>query len=101
MNTTREPATAPYHTHVHAITRPDGSTTTRPEEEEPVVVEAVDEHAAAQMAAWAFISAEMPGKPVGYVLHVHVIGPRPGQTHGPAGCWTVDVYIDTAAPTLH
>ena len=100
MNTTPGPVTARYHTHVHAITKPDG-TTTRPEEDEPVVVEAVDADAAARVAAWAFISAELPGRPVGYVLHVHVIGPPQTRPRRPAECWTIDVYIDTAAPTLH
>lgn len=100
MNPAREPATARYHTHVHAITRPDGTRTTRPDEEEPVVIEAADEDTAARVAAWAFISAELPGRPVGYVLHVHVIGP-PARPGGPARCVTIDVYIDSAAPTLH
>ncbi len=101
MNATREPATARYHTHVHAITRPDGTTTTRPEEEEPLVVEAANEDTAARIAAWAFISTELPGQPVGWTLHVHVIGPPGTSPDGAARCWTVDVYIDTAAQTLH
>ena len=84
MNPACEPATARYHTHVHAITRPDGTRTTRPDEEEPVVIEAADEDTAARVAAWAFISAELPGRPVGYVLHVHVIAPRRGPADPPA-----------------
>ena len=98
---TVRPATARYHTHVQAVTRPNGTTTTRPDEEEPIIVEAMNENAAAQLAAWAFIDTELPGAPVGYTLHVQVIGPRADQPNGPAGCWTVDVYVDTAAPTLH
>lgn len=100
MNATHEPGTARYHAHVHAITRPDGTTTTRADEE-PVVIEATDEDTAARVAAWAFISAELPGKPVGYVLHVHVIGPPQTRPRGPAPCWTIDVYIDTEAQTLN
>ena len=101
MNPAQQSATARYHTHVHALTRPDGTTTTRPDELEPVVIEAADENTAAKIAAWAFIDAELPDQPVGWTLHVHVIGP-PGGPHGQrTQCWTVDVYIDTAGQTLH
>ena len=100
MNATAEPATACYHTHVDALTHPDGKVTKRPEEEEPVLVQAVDADTAARIAAWAFIETEMPERPVGWTLHVHVIGPRRDR-RGRAECWTVDVYIDTPSQTLH
>ena len=100
MNSTHEPALARYHTHVHAMTRPDGTVTTRPEEEEPIAIEAADEDTAARMAAWAFIETELPERPVGWTLHVHVIGPRRDR-RGRAECWTVDVYIDTPGQILH
>ena len=101
MNAPHGPARAQYHTHVHALTRPDGTTTTRPEEEEPVIVEAADEHTAARTAARAFIKTELPGKPVGWTLHVNVIGPPLASYGGRARCWTIDIYIDTANQTLH
>ena len=99
MNAAHEPATARYHTHVHALTRPDGTVTTRPEELEPTLVEAADEDTAAKLAAWAFIEAELPGRPVGWTLHVHVVGPC--FTGKPARGWTIDVHIDGVEQTLH
>ena len=101
MHATQEPAKARYHTHVQAVTRPDGTTTTRPEEEELMVVEATDADTAARITAWAFISTELPGKPVGWTLHVHVIGPPPTSGGRGARHWTVDVYIDAEAQILH
>lgn len=101
MNTADEPATDRYHTHVHAITRPDGTTTTRPDMIEPTVINARNEDNAAKLAAWAFIKTELPETPVGSTLHVHVFGPIRNQARRRTGHWTVNIYIDADAQTLH
>ena len=66
-----------------------------------MIVEASDENVAARLAAWAFIEHELVGRPVGWTLHVDVIGPPLARHDGRSRCWTVYVYIDTDQATLH
>ena len=93
MNSTR------YTTIIETISRPDGSKATV--EEAPALVETTDEHTAARLAATAWIERTHALPPLGSTIHVHVLRHRRQRPRISAKQWTIDVYVDTAAQTLH
>ncbi|MCY4122688.1 MAG: hypothetical protein OXG72_17405 [Acidobacteria bacterium] len=94
MNTTR------YTTIIETISRPDGS---RSAIADPptLLVETSDEDTAARLAANAWVERTPTLPPVGSTIHVHVLRHRQRRPRVSAKQWTIDVYVDTAAQTLH
>ena len=94
-------ATIRYTTIIETISRPDGSRTALTEPP-TLLVETSDEDTAARLAASAWVERTHALPPVGSTIHVHVLRHRQRQRPAVrARPWTLDVYVDTAAQTLH
>lgn len=93
-------ATTRYTTLIETISRPDGSRTAIAEPP-TLLVETSDEDTAARLAANAYVEQTHALPPVGSTIHVHVFRHRRKLPAISAKQWTIDVYVDTAAQTLH
>ena len=93
-------ATTRYTTIIETISRPDGSRTALAEPP-TLLVDTSDEDTAARLAANAWVERTRTLPPVGSTIHVHVLRHRRRRPAISAKQWTIDVYVDTAAQTLH
>ena len=93
-------ATIRYTTIIETISRPDGSKTALAEPP-TLLVETNDEDTAARLAATAWVERTHALPPVGSTIHVHVLRHRRRRPAVSAKQWTINVYVDTAAQTLH
>ena len=94
MTTTR------YTTLIETISRPDGSRTAVADPP-TLLVDTSDEDTAARLAACAWVERTHTLPPVGSTIHVHVFRHYRRQPRITSRQWTIDVYVDTAAQTLH
>ena len=95
-----QPPVIRYGTVIDTISGPDGSTTSI-SKETALIVDASDENTAARLAATTYIENTYRLPPVGSTIHVHVLRHPQRTPRMSARQWTIDVYVDTAAQTLH
>ena len=95
-----QPPVIRYGTVIDTISEPDGSTTPI-SKETALIVDAPDENTAARLAATTYIENTHRLPPVGSTIHVHVLRHPQRTPRMSARQWTIDVYVDTAAQTLH
>ena len=95
-----QPRVIRYGTMIDTISGPDGSTTPI-REDTALLVNAPDENTAARLAAITYVENTHRLPPVGSTIHVHVLRHPQRTPRIPARQWTINVYVDTAAQTLH
>ena len=95
-----QPPAIRYGTVIDTISGPDGSTTAI-SEDTALLIDAPDEHTAARLAATTYVENTPRLPQVGSTIHVHVLQHPQRTPRIPARQWTIGVYVDTAAQTLH